>query len=502
MLIERLEKFVQQAVSFDTETYLIRPGNLVPPLVLGSVAWWDGQKIDGVLLDKDQTVQLFEEIVKDVSRIMVGANLAFDLAVLAKEFAKRGHDIVPAIFEALMGAHTENMTGIHDCRVFDIQHAEALNAIASGTLGKDPRTHVQFEGRYSQDRVVRNLFDRDDAKKNDTYRLRYGEFDGVPLDQLPEEARQYPVDDVVNALQAGLAQVGAIPKVAPRHTFGKDGKCTTCGAASMAENCWIRQSHQNLHDLGQQTPSAFCAHMGAAHGFRIDQSYVDSIVARAATEYNEGIKPFIAAGLVRDDGTENRSELKKRIARVYGSKEPCPVCQGTGKVPSPSNPKSRIICFRMNEDGVTRDKTCDGTGYVLHPNVPTSDKGGIAYGRPNLVESGNTFLMDYAELLQDKKIRETYGPFLRTARLCISCGHTGVVTPKFKDGHTEGCPMEGWKDIPLTLRPNPILDTKRMSYDGAIMLLPRSTGKLVKVKQVIDVPDDYELKEGEQWLNA
>jgi len=36
--------------------------------------------------------------------------------------------------------------------------------------------------------------------------------------------------------------------------------------------------------------------------------------------------------------------------------------------------------------------------------------------------------------------------------------------------------MAGWKDIPLTLKPNPILDTGRVSYGDFIMLLPRKPG--------------------------
>lgn len=481
MLIDRLKTIAQHGVSYDLETWLLRRGNLVPPLVLGSVSWYDGQKVQGALLDKSQCLELFAQIVDDVNRIIIGANISFDLAVLVREFAIRGLDTLPYIFRALMGDHTEHMTGIHDGRIFDIQHSQTLDAIAVGMLGKDPRTGAQLKGRYSQDQCIKLLFDEDDAKKNDMYRLRYGEFDGVPLEDLPPEARQYPVDDTTYAMRAALAQSGVIPKIGPYHTWGPKGCCVDCGATGMGTPCWITKSHLNQHDLAAQTATAFCLHMGAATGFRIDQSYVDIIEKHSRDNREVGLKPYIAAGLIRPDGTENRSELKRLVAIAYGSSGKCTTCLGTGKVPSPANPKSKIICFKAGDNG-EKIKTCDGTGTILSPDVPRSEKDGIGYGRSYLTESGDEFLMEYAEVLEDQKILNVYVPYLRTARLCITCGHDGTKD----DLHTEGCVMEGWKDIPLTLRPNPILDTKRVSYDQAIMLFPRKVGYLdSKTKQYI-----------------
>lgn len=496
MLIDRLRTLATNGIAGDTETWLIRPGNLTPPLVLGSVAWYDGQQIQGALLDKEQTLELFAQVLDDVTKVICGANLAFDLGVLVREFAKRSIDILPYIASALMGEHTEHMTGIHDCRIYDLQHAEALNAIGLGMLGKDPRTGAPLKGRYSQAQVVSLVLNRDNAKENDEFRLRYGEFDNVPLSELPDKARQYPVDDAVNAFEAALAQTGHLPKVNAHHTWGAQGCCVDCGATGMSTPCWVRRPHLNLHDLGSQTSTAFWLHMGAATGFKIDQTYVDTIENYSSKNREEGLKPYIEAGLIRPDGTENRSELKRLVAVAFGSKDPCPTCAGTGKVPSPANPKSKIICFVMAADGVTKEKTCDGTGLVLSRDVPLSEKGGIGYGRSYLIDSGDEFLMGYAEVMEDAKVLSVYVPFLRTARLCTSCDHHGTS----KDPHVEGCAKAGWIDIPLTLRPNAILDTGRVSYDGAIMLLPRKTGFMAKVGEEVEVPDDYVLQGNEELV--
>ena len=486
MLIDRLRTLAEHGIGFDTETYKIRADLPVPPLVLGSVSWFDANvgDVKGALLTKDQVCEMFAQLAEDMDKVIIGANLAYDLSVLIKEFAKRGVDLVPYVFKMLMGEHEEHMTGIHDGRVFDIQHAEMLNAIATGNLNKDPKTLAPIKGRYSQDTCIKLLFDRDDAKKNDMYRLRYGEFDNWPLENLPPEAQQYPVDDTNFALEAGLAQVGVLPKVAVRHVF-LEGKCIQCGSTNMGSNCMVKAMHYNLHDLAAQTATAFCLSMNANIGFQIDQKYVDFIDAHATKNYDENVKPYQEAKLVREDGTEDRSLLKKRMALAYGSKGDCPTCNGTGKVPSPKNPKSKIICFQLASDGETKLKTCDGTGLVLNPDVPRSEKDGIAYGRSNLTESGDDFLMGYASLQEDQKIRSVYCKFLREARVCISCGHTGIDDPgkRSHDPHDEGCVMAGWKDIPLTLSPNPILDTKRVSYNGAFQLLPRKPGYIDNISK-------------------
>lgn len=472
MLPDRLRSLARHGVALDLETWLIRSGNLTPPMVLGSVAWYDENGLQGALLTKEQTMELFAQLMDDLDKVICGANISFDLGVLVREFAIRGMDIIPYIAVAMMGPHCERMTGIHDGRIYDLQHAEALNAIGLGMLGKDPRTGAPLKGRHSLLQCVELVLGRTDAKDNDEYRLRYGEFDGVPLEDLPAAARQYPVDDARNTGEVSYAQVGLLPKVSPFHNWGPKGACLECGATSQGIPCFVCRPHLNLHDLASQTSTAFWLHMGASWGFKIDQNYVDIIENHSRKNREEGLKPYIEAGLIRPNGSEDRSELKRRVAIAYGSSGKCPTCDGTGKVPSPANPKSKIICFRVSEDQVTRVKTCDGTGLVLSSDVPRSEKDGIGYGRSFLIESGDEFLMNYAEVLEDQKTLSVYVPFLRTGRICIACGHHGTE----KDPHVENCAKFAWRDIPMTPKVNPILDTGRISIDGAFMLLPRRPG--------------------------
>ena len=199
---ERLSSLATAGVAFDTETHLIQRGLAAPPIVCGSVGWFDpvvhdimsvirdaelegrgnspnvidlraeieGQSVvNGAFLTKQDALAQFAQLIEDPRRILVGANIAFDLLVLAVALGKHGIDAMPAIFAAL-----------EDHRVYDLQIAEQLNAIAGGYLGKDPRTGGNLispetgrRGAYSLSICVDLNLGRQDAKENDEWKLRY-----------------------------------------------------------------------------------------------------------------------------------------------------------------------------------------------------------------------------------------------------------------------------------------------------------------------------------------
>lgn len=521
MRLERILGLADFGLGFDTETHKIQQGLLVPPLVCGSAAWFEpGPTIQGLLLDKQTTLETFAEALDDPNRIIVGANISFDAAVLANEFAKRGIDVMPDIFRALA-----------EDRVYDIQIAEALHGVAYGMLNKDPRTggpllnpETGRRGRYSLATCVDLVLGRLDAKANDEWRERYSELEFVPIADWPPVARDYPIDDAKNTLEVALAQAGLIVKTSTKHEWGPRGACIHCGSTRFSTACMVRQRHKNLHDLSNQVWTAFSMHAGAAWGFHVNQASVDIIEKYALRNRDGGMKPFLDASLIRSDGSEDRSELKRRVAIAYGASGTCETCNGTGKVPSPAakpirctdckgrcqpwkaggkikeptveycatckntaqipNPNpAMVICFaysgETDKNGEpVKVKTCDGTGMILNEDVPRSEKEGIGYGRDCLSESGDEFLMSYADYQEDAKDLNVYIPYLRKARAPIN-GH-GSECPVFKgDKKDNECICQGpYFEIPLTLRPNVILATGRTSYDGVIQLFKRQPGHL------------------------
>lgn len=389
------------AISFDTETHLIQPGLLTPPLVCGSMASVDHSsgKIHGTLLDRDQTRRVFLEALESNVTI-VGANVAFDMGVMAVDFNQRGIDILPQIFRAY-----------REERIFDIQIAEALHAIAGGHLGIDPRTKQKTRdpgtgkpAGYSLAVCTDLVLGRKDAKENDTWRLSYVLLEDLPIDEWPEEARKYPIDDAVNTLEVAIAQLG----------------------------------HENLHDLSTQVFTSWCLHLGAIWGVRTDPNALEELRSAALESRERGFPEFVAHGFVREDGTEDTAVVRRAVAIAYGAdpNRPCTSCDN-GRVKGAG--KATRLC------GV-----CNGTGLDIPADVPRTEpsaafpNGQIQIGRDTLIESGDDALMAYGASQEDDKLLDAYIPFLED----------GVARP-------------------INLRPNNPLETGRVSYSGLIQTFPR-----------------------------
>lgn len=454
MKADRLALLVENGVAFDTETHLIQPGLLAPPLVCGSVAGVDGGKVEGALLDKCDIWHAFLKLIGAPEVTLVGANIAYDLLVMAVAGAERGVDVMPAIFDAY-----------DEGRIFDIQIAEALHGIALGMLGLDPRKGTPIinpdtgkRGRYSLSACVDIVLGRQNAKANDRYRESYALLEHVPIAEWSLEARTYPVDDAVNTLEVALEQV---------------------------------KSRRNLHNLAAQAYAAWAMHLGAAWGFIPDPVAVDALAARTTAVRAAGMAEFIAKGFYKLDkktGEVLRSKktnspckdqtLIKRLAAVaYGCTGVCAVCTGSGKVPGSTKCKACKAegCAACGGAGrVPNPKTkkncgdCDGTGLILDSAaVPRTDGSleedeetgevtgkipGVSIGRDALEESGDEVLMNFGAHVELDKVESTYLPWLRSG-----------IQP---DGTVR----------PIVLRPNVLLDTGRASYGEVVQLLPRGMG--------------------------
>lgn len=461
----RLDALARDGVAFDLETHLIQPGLVAPPVVCGSVASIGTHSeedhtcgctrhcIQGAVGDRVDAFKWFEAVLLDSRYTLVGANIAFD--VICVMSAMRDEEFNARVFE-MYDSTCGAVRGDVDGRVYDVQIAEALHAIARGHLGYDPFTYAKMRGRYSLDECTKQVLGREDAKSNDRFRLSYALLEGTPIEQWPPEARTYPVDDAANTLECALAQAGHLPSVRP-HAYEKINRypwiaCRNCGGAWSKSECRSAQRVLNAHEISRQTYASLCLNLGAAWGYRVNQKSVDALEAKYDAEHSGALGPFLEAGIIRADGTENQGVLKRLVAEAFGTEGACADCAGTrdhrgapapGKVVSETTGTTLVNC-----------RSCDGTGLALSPAVPRTEAGRVAISRDALNESGSELLISYAGHGEAKKIKTVYIPYLRSAE---------------RDGTTH-------TDVPRLLRPNALVETGRVSYDGATMLLPRHGG--------------------------
>lgn len=410
--------------SFDLETHQVEDGVLAPRIVCGSTARF-GEP--GELLGREAAVEAARALLAS-DRVVCGANVAFDFGCLAAE----DPSILPLVFRAY-----------GEGRVFDVQVAQALHAIAEGNLYLDPRTGQPLtnpetgrRGRYSLSACVDLVLGRTDAKKNDYWRRRYALLDGVPQEDWPDDARQYPVDDAENTLAVVVAQAAG------------GGAGATPGP------------HRNLGDLADQCETAFCLHLGAMRGLRTDRAGVAAL--RRATEgaHAEFIEKFRALGFYDGDGKRRAGAVKRAVVLAYGGGAPCSRSIENRRVQPGGLEGVDVEAGDAAASGaacsggkVLSEKTgnpincpeCGGTGLDLRL-APRTPAGGVRADRDALVESGDADLAALGDN-EPEKILSTYLPYLES----------GV-------------------DRPISLRPNVLVASGRTSYDGLIQLLPRLGG--------------------------
>jgi hypothetical protein len=379
--------------SLDLETSLVEPGILAPEIVCGSTATVAG----GRLLSRAAVLPSARALLLGAA-VVVGANIAYDFGCLAAE----DPDLLPAIFAKYERGD-----------VFDVQVAQALHAIADGHLYLDPRTGQPLRGRYSLERCVDHVLGRQDAKRNDFYRKRYAVLARLPVEQWPEEARQYPVDDAVNTLEVAVAQV-----------LG--------GGAGVTPG-----PHRNLGDLAAQVETAFALHLGAVWGLRVDRDRYEALRRRTEEAHESFVARFRSLGFFRDDGREDQAAVRRAVAIAYGASSPCPAgCVG-GKVLSPKT------------GAPVRCAECSGTGLDVSA-APKTAAGAVSADRDALVESGDPDLAAYGES-EAEKVRDTYLPFLSVGvdrplslrpNVLVASGRTsydGVIQQMPREGDARAC---------------------------------------------------------------
>ena len=168
-------------IAFDTETELIAPGVLIPRLVC--LSYSDGTTTD--LIGQSDAADFFRAFPPAYD-LLVGHNVAYDLAVLCRQDPK----LVPGIFDLY-----------EQDRIRDTMIREQLARIRDGSF----QVRRQKK-KYSLAALAGEYLGRSLDKSADTWRLRYGELINTPIAKWPEDARRYACEDARATYDVFVAQ--------------------------------------------------------------------------------------------------------------------------------------------------------------------------------------------------------------------------------------------------------------------------------------------------------
>jgi DNA polymerase I-like protein with 3'-5' exonuclease and polymerase domains len=262
-----MEKLIPVAI--DTETFLIRMGLLAPPLVCVSVSGASGTDI----FDRVSAEKHVRALLEQDNTTIVGANIAYDCAVLSNEF--------PSLLLLIFEKYEKGL-------VSDVQIRQMLMDIEQG----DWRTKTDAEGK-----VTRTGYSLADLAKTrlgfemdkTTWRTGYAKLRDIPLSEWPQGAIDYAKGDAEITLRVWQDQQGGCP-------------------------CWEIDNHTcNLAGEADQVRAAFALHLMSCWGMRTDPETVKAFKDDLAAKDKAFKDVLTKHGIIRPNGTKDVAAVRARL---------------------------------------------------------------------------------------------------------------------------------------------------------------------------------------------
>lgn len=250
---------------FDTETFLISPGALAPPIVCAQ--WWSGADASIAHARGGAQDIIAGALAED---ILSGHNVSYDLACIAATWP----ELTPAVFAAL-----------DEDRAVCTMVAARMWDIAQGRLSSDEKSYGLGPT------LARWCPEHEELNKEDPWRLLYGTLYSQAVADWPAAAIHY-------ALQDARAQHAVTEAMIERE----------------------RHFPGVFEDLFRQTRRAFWHHLISCWGVRTDPRAVEEYHAKVKADWARDRKVCIDAGLVRPGGTKDTKAAQAYMERKWAER--------------------------------------------------------------------------------------------------------------------------------------------------------------------------------------
>lgn len=282
-------------VAWDTETHLFLHGLAAPPPVCVSFAWMGGkapEPLCGMFTHKSvpgaclapaaDGAEALRKLMRDPHVVLVGHYGAYDALVESNY----DNALLPEFFRM----YKEGRMPCTSLR-------QQLIDLAHGNFGRS----MNEEPLYSlADLAQRHLKVKLDKGK-DTYRYRYSELDGVPLEEWPEEAVIYPLKDAATTLDVFLSQT------------------TKGGKAFRGRNAKTRPGLKpwQVTDEDRQERADWALTLTGAWGMLTDEDAINECIRRAKKEELDLFVKLQRCRFLKIDGSVNLKVVQQRVEQWY-----------------------------------------------------------------------------------------------------------------------------------------------------------------------------------------
>lgn len=356
-----------QTVAYDTETALIAPGRLAPPLTcLSYINPSDIPEGPRLRVGKECKVD-FDWWLRN-EFLIVGHNVAYDMAVMIAEFP----EFLPLVFKAY-----------RNNKVTDTKIRQQLLDIAAGCyrgrLG-DGNKWIKYD--YTLDSCYRRA--TNNKLNKDGWRMFYGFFRDVPLPEWVERAKTLQHATTEYLLSGGPVEMKDVDAMRSSDPHGCIIYPCEDATATLDVYQFQAKHEEFLEDQYRQSFAAFCQHLTSCWGLRTDPAKVAELKEATELELVHITERLKSAGLVRQDGSR---DTKKAAAHMVD------VCNTEGKTIRQTEKGG--ICLDADACAASEDDLlidyADFTGLrtVLAKDVPVLESG-LVQSSFGLAESGRT----------------------------------------------------------------------------------------------------------------
>lgn len=298
-------------LAFDTETALIRPAQLAPPMVC--LTWQRPGIAPGIEHVYDAKPRL-RSWLNDATTLLIGQNVAYDMAVICAEFP----ELVPLVFAAYRANRVT-------CTKLRQQLLDIAGGVFRGRIGSKGKwiTH-----KYDLQDLAKRHLGRELIK--DGWRLEYANFRDVPLAKWPARAaelqararvRRAELPAIVdkdaleyNEVRNLDAIIADVPEGVLKYPLD-DAECTLGVYLSQEKHAAY------LKDQYRQAYAQFVLYLSSTWGLRTHGPGVEALRVELTQAHDELELELQALSLVRDNGTRDMKAIKARMieaCHVYG----------------------------------------------------------------------------------------------------------------------------------------------------------------------------------------
>ncbi len=301
-----------EVIGFDTETALLRPALLAPPLVC--LTWQCPGESPQIAHWRDAQ-RILDSWFCDGHKLFVGHNVAYDLAVICEAFPH----LVPHVFRA----YREN-------RVTDTKIRQQLLDIAGGVFRGcvgDKGKWIKHE--YTLQHTAARMAGVPITKEG--FRLFYGPLRDVPLSEWPAAAKRLQQRGAAYLRGEADDELAAMEHILGEKTFrGSEGLLGMIAAdpnevvtypLDDARATLAAYEGQEIHaaemaDQYRQARAAWWLHLSSTWGVRTNAAGVEALREQTRAAYDELEAELISHGLVREGGTRDTKAAKRRMIAV------------------------------------------------------------------------------------------------------------------------------------------------------------------------------------------